>query len=105
MKSPPLQTIQLFSGNIELAKKYVAKCKEEMPTLLDKLSLCLDTQNAHEIANTAHSLKGQLSYLGAHELIDQAFELEQKAMNQDWSVTLAQTLELSKGISSLLAEL
>jgi two-component system, sensor histidine kinase and response regulator len=76
------KVLQNLGGDEKLLREIVDIFVEETPKLVERLQLGVSTGDAHIIETTAHSLKGELSCLGA-SAADHAPELERMGREHD----------------------
>jgi signal transduction histidine kinase/DNA-binding response OmpR family regulator len=99
------KTLERLDGDENLFQEVIHIFLEETPKLLTQLHKAVVDSNAEVVERTAHSLKGQLSYLGLASVSDKARDLEQ--MGRKAELTNANELMgvLETELSALLAEI
>jgi HPt (histidine-containing phosphotransfer) domain-containing protein len=99
------KTLERLDGDENLFQEVIHIFLEETPKLLTQLHKAIVDSNAEVVERTAHSLKGQLSYLGLASVSDKARDLEQ--MGRKAELTNAGELigVLETELSALLAEM
>jgi HPt (histidine-containing phosphotransfer) domain-containing protein len=93
----PDQTLERLGGDEKLLHEVVEIFLEEAPKHLLELRKAITQQNAETAERTAHSLQGELGYLGIAELRDGARELEGMGRASDFqgALTLLPPFEAS----------
>ena len=76
-----------------------------LPDLLTNLELAVELQDAKQLCESAHRLKGQLSYFFCDSLIEQALEIENLANCQNMKSAAKKLKDLTDGIDGLITEL
>jgi PAS domain S-box-containing protein len=77
------QTLERLGGDEKLLHEVVEIFLEEGPKQMTTLRHAIADGNAEGIENTAHSLKGELGYLGISEVSHKACELEEMGREHD----------------------
>ncbi len=72
-----------FGGDDDLLLDVVAQCLTELPDKMDGLKTAIDAHAASDAAIAAHSLKSNLSTIGAQEAMLAAMRLEKVLMQPD----------------------
>ncbi|MGA9811659.1 MAG: Hpt domain-containing protein [Terriglobales bacterium] len=70
------EAIKRLGGDEELFRELCEIFLQESPKLLQKLGEAIDKSDAEAVMRAAHSLKGELGYLGAVEALQAAQALE-----------------------------
>lgn len=70
---------QLFGGDEELVKKFMAVFQSEMPKLAASLETAAAAGDWDEVSNTAHIMKSQLNYAGFEAQAQLALRIEKNA--------------------------
>jgi len=70
---------QLFDGDEELIKKFVAVFQAEIPKLVAGLESATASGDWDEVSNTAHIMKSQLAYAGLETEAQLALRIEKNA--------------------------
>jgi signal transduction histidine kinase/CheY-like chemotaxis protein len=73
----PLQALEKVGGDEVLLRELIEIFLEESPQQLARLSHAIESYDANAIESTAHSLRGELKYLGLMKAADQARKFEQ----------------------------
>jgi HPt (histidine-containing phosphotransfer) domain-containing protein len=71
---------------------------------IDRLESAIDEENAQEVAETAHSIKGASGNLGFREAQEAAKEIEEKARNERLE-GITESVQVLKKKLDLIAEL
>jgi CheY-like chemotaxis protein len=79
----PAQALERMDGDRNLLRDVLKIFLEETPTLLAKVRQAVDNADAAGLERAAHSLKGELAYLGISAICQQAKELEDMGRNRD----------------------
>ena len=105
-----LDTRELYSrldNDMELLQELVEIFVEDYPQLMQSISEAIQTHNADELRQAAHTLKGAVGNFCAQKAYDLALQLEMSGDRNDFSNTaqLYEALgkELDKVKSALLA--
>ncbi len=85
----PLQTLERLGGDEELLQEVMEIFREEAPKHLAGLREAITQQDAETIERIAHSLQGELGYLGIAELSHGARQLEEKGRTSDFQGALS----------------
>jgi PAS domain S-box-containing protein len=93
--------LERVGGDEKLLREIVQIFVEETPKLMVILRQALISDDVEQLESTAHSLKGELGYLGAASLSQKARELEESAQRRD----LARAAALLSVFESEIAEL
>jgi signal transduction histidine kinase/DNA-binding response OmpR family regulator len=72
----PLKALEKTNGNETLLRELIQIFLQESPKQMDKLSHAIEGADRDGIERSAHSLKGELKYLGLIEAAQQACEFE-----------------------------
>jgi HPt (histidine-containing phosphotransfer) domain-containing protein len=72
-----------MDGDRNLLRDVLKIFLEETPSLLAKVRQAVDNADAAGLERAAHSLKGELAYLGISAICQQAKELEDMGRNRD----------------------
>lgn len=76
-----------------------------LPGLLTNLRLAVEHRDTKQLCESAHQLKGQLSYFFCNSLVDRALEIEELAQDKNMDQAASKLVELTDGIDHLIAEL
>ncbi|MEQ8767312.1 MAG: ATP-binding protein [Planctomycetota bacterium] len=79
------QALDLVEGDVDLLKEVAELFLENAPTLMDQIRDSHQEGDAVSLRRAAHTLKGQAAQLAALKLSQAAFQLEQKAREEDMS--------------------
>jgi PAS domain S-box-containing protein len=96
------QTVERMGGDEELLHEVVEIFMEEGPKQMTTLRHAIAEGNAECIEKTAHSLRGELGYLGISEASLKARELEEMGRKHDLQHTAEAFAALETGISGVL---
>jgi two-component system, sensor histidine kinase and response regulator len=93
----PDQALERLGGDEELLHEVMEIFLEEVPKHLAGLRKAITEQDAETVERIAHSLQGELGYLGIAELLHGACELEEKGRTSDFqgALTLLPPFELA----------
>jgi len=80
----PQQTLERLGGDEKLLHEVMEIFLEEVPKHLAGLRKAITQQDAETAERVAHSLQGELGYLGIAELSHGARELEEKGRTSDF---------------------
>jgi CheY-like chemotaxis protein len=97
------QTLERLGDDEELLKEVVDIFLEEGPKQLTSLRQAIAEGNALDIEKTAHSLKGELGYLGVCEASQMACALEEMGRRHDLQQGAEVLATLETGISGVLS--
>jgi two-component system, sensor histidine kinase and response regulator len=99
------KTLEIFGGDETIFRTVIEQYLKSIPKQMASLRQAVTQSNGQALTQTAHSLKGELGYLGIPLLSDQLRELE--AMGRAGDLTLApQTLaQLETTISAVMASI
>ncbi len=82
----PLNALERVDGDEALLRELIQIFLEESPKQVEKLTHAIETGDAAAIERTAHSLKGELKYLGLAQAAEQAWEFERVGRAGDLQV-------------------
>ena len=85
----PAQTLERLGGDEKLLHEVMEIFREEAPKHLAGLRKAITQQDAGSTERLAHSLQGELGYLGIAELSQGARELEEKGRTSDFQGALS----------------
>ena len=77
------KALERLGGDETLLQQILAIFLEEYPKHVAKLESAISSQNPEQLERTAHSLKGELSYMGATEVSQLARRLEEMGKNRE----------------------
>jgi CheY-like chemotaxis protein/HPt (histidine-containing phosphotransfer) domain-containing protein len=92
-------------GKYELFRAMVGCLFDEAGPLLDRMRTALATDDASELANAAHRLKGTVIYLSAPSVVDATKHVEQMGLSGDLSTATEAIDELERQLVMLQATL
>ncbi len=95
------EALQRIEGDEDLLQEMCQIFLEESPKLLQKLHDAIAAGDAGEVMRTAHSLKGESSYLSASATSQAARQLEEMARKRDLSGAAATFATLEREMASL----
>jgi len=72
------ETLEMLGGDENLLREVIEIFQEEAPKQLATLRRAIERDDAATVEKTAHSLKGELGYLGVSSIAQAARELEEK---------------------------
>jgi HPt (histidine-containing phosphotransfer) domain-containing protein len=98
----PDQTLERLGGDEKLLHEVMEIFLEEVPKHLLELREAITQQNAETAERVAHSLQGELGYLGIAELSHGARELEEKGRASDFQGALTLLLPFEASMTQLL---
>jgi HPt (histidine-containing phosphotransfer) domain-containing protein len=95
----PDQTLERLGGDEELLHEVMEIFLEEVPKHLAGLRKAITQQDAETVERIAHSLQGELGYLGIAELLHGACELEERGRTSNFqdALTLLPPFEACHG--------
>jgi len=76
-------------GNVDFLNRLLDKFRNRVGSEVERLSQAVQAQNAQEMAQVAHSLKGAAANVSAINLARIALELEQLGAGSDWETASA----------------
>jgi len=100
----PAHALERLDGDEQLLREVLQIFLEETPGLLARLGQGIADMNYEAIERTAHSLKGELGYLGLALVSQQAFELEQMGRKKDAEDAAEKFSAFESTISELLVQ-
>jgi signal transduction histidine kinase/DNA-binding response OmpR family regulator len=83
-------TLKRLEGDEDLLAEVLEIFLEETPQQLDSLRKAIEERNANAVAEVAHSLKGELAYLGIAEVSQRACRLEELANSGEFAAMAAE---------------
>jgi two-component system chemotaxis response regulator CheY len=89
----------------ELALRYGASLKGEMPRRLEEAHEALGRRDAHTLERAAHSLKGMCANLGVSAARAAALAVEEAARTMDWQHLPALVASMAQETAAVLAAL
>ena len=99
------QTLERLGGDEKLLHEVIEIFLENTPGRLLALQHAMSEHNAEALERAAHSLKGELGYLGISALSQKARELEEMGRNRDLLRTSAVVGEFAAGITTVLEQM
>ncbi len=85
-----------YLGDMELYRNLLYDYYEDMDRKVEAIRRFVSERNAKEYTVEVHSLKSSSRMIGATELADKAYELEQCGNREDWDAIIAGTEEVLK---------
>jgi two-component system, sensor histidine kinase and response regulator len=82
----PLNALERVDGDEALLRELIQIFLEESPKQVEKLTRAVEAGDIATIERTAHSLKGELKYLGLAQAAEQAWEFERVGRGGDLRV-------------------
>ncbi len=101
----PGQTLERLGGDEKLLREVVEIFLEEVPKHLAGLRKAITQQDAETAERIAHSLQGELGYLGIAELSQGARELEEKGRSSDFQGALRLLPPFESAMARLLSSM
>jgi two-component system, sensor histidine kinase and response regulator len=101
----PDQTLERLGGDEELLHEVMEIFLEEVPKHLAGLRKAITQQDAETVERIAHSLQGELGYLGIAELLHGARELEEKGRTSDFQDALTLLPPFEAAMARLLSSM
>ena len=95
------EALERLDGDEELLKELCQIFLQEYPALLQKLRKAVSENDAEGVQRTAHSLKGEVSYLGAPDATKTARSLEDMGHDKDLSQALKTFAVLERELAEL----
>jgi CheY-like chemotaxis protein/HPt (histidine-containing phosphotransfer) domain-containing protein len=108
LTTAPLDMAELLArveNDLELMRDLVAVFREDFPKQLQSLRAAVENGDAKRVAASAHTLKGMLGNLAAHDAAARAAQLEQLGRNGDVAAFPATFAMLEQDGVKLLSEL
>jgi HPt (histidine-containing phosphotransfer) domain-containing protein len=99
------QTLERLGGDENLLREVVEIFLEDGPKQMRSLRQAIAEGSAEGIEKTAHSLKGELGYLGVSEVSERARELEELGRKHDLQHTTEVYAAFEAGISEVLSSM
>jgi len=99
------QTLERLGGDEKLLHEIVGIFLEDGPKQMTTLRRAIAEGNAADIEKTAHSLKGELGYLGVSEVSKKAHELEEMGRKHNLQHTAEVFAAFETGISGVLTSM
>ncbi len=84
--TPVLNMQQLLDrcmGNLELAERCLVRFEQKLPTDVESVQQCIDSDNREELVQVAHRIKGSAATVAAEGLAEAAAALEDYARGGD----------------------
>jgi two-component system, sensor histidine kinase and response regulator len=101
----PDQTLERLGGDEELLHEVMEIFLEEVPKHLAGLRQAITQQDAETVERIAHSLQGELGYLGIAELLHGAPELEEKGRTSNFQDALTLLPPFEAAMARLLSSM
>lgn len=95
------EAIERLGGDEELFRELCEIFLQESPKLLQKLGAAIGESDAEAVMRAAHSLKGELGYLGAVEALQAAQALEDMGHEKNLSAAAAMFASLKLHLAAL----
>lgn len=80
-----------YLGDMDLYRSLLYDYYEDIDRKVDVIRQYVKERNAKEYTVEVHSMKSSSKMIGAFELADKAYELEQCGDREDWDTILAKT--------------
>lgn len=100
-QSQPIDLEHLRERFADYAKVMVKMFLDDVPVEIAELREFLEEKNEHEIANTAHKLKGVCAVLGAAEMGSLCREIESASNSKDFVAVKAQIEKLEEELETI----
>jgi two-component system, sensor histidine kinase and response regulator len=100
----PSKALERLGGDEGLLKQILAIFLEEYPKHVEKLETAVSSKDAPQLERTAHSLKGELSYMGATEVSQLARRLEEMGKNRELGSAEEALAALERELSDFVQE-
>ena len=98
------KTLERLGGDESLLQQILVIFLEEYPKHMARLEEAVNSQNPEQLERTAHSLKGELGYMGATEVSQLARRLEDMGKNRDLASAGEVLSTLEKQLSDFAAQ-
>ncbi|MGH7490480.1 MAG: Hpt domain-containing protein [bacterium] len=95
------EALERLDGDEDLLRELCGIFLEESPKLMQKLHQALADGDAEAVMRAAHSLKGEVSYLGAKGASQAARQLEEMGREKNLSQALETLAELERDLGGL----
>lgn len=99
------ETLDRLGGDEMLLHEVLQIFLDGAPTRMATLRQAVTDQNPEVLERAAHSLKGEVGYLGISALSQQARELEEMGRNRDMQKASKVLVEFENGISVVLNQM
>jgi HPt (histidine-containing phosphotransfer) domain-containing protein len=99
------KTLEMLGGDQDLFREVVARLSESIPNHMKRVRQLLTQKSENALAETVHSLKGELGYLGIPALSDQVSELEAMCTGGDLTSAARVFGELEAVISVVMVSI
>jgi two-component system sensor histidine kinase/response regulator len=99
------ETLERLGGDEMLLREVLQIFLDGTPTRVATLRQAVTEQKAEALEKAAHSLKGELGYLGISVLSQQARDLEEMGHNRDLPKAASVLAEFENGISAVLNQM
>jgi PAS domain S-box-containing protein len=99
------KVLERLGGDEQLLREVIGIFLEDIPTHMTNLRQGIARGNAESIVKTAHSLKGELGYLGIPEVSQRARELEQMGSKNDLERVAGEFALFETEISAVIASI
>jgi PAS domain S-box-containing protein len=99
------ETLERLGGDENLLREVVEIFLEDGPKQMSSLRQAIVEKHARAIEKTAHSLKGELGYLGIAEVSEKACELEEMGRKHDLQHTAEVYAAFEAGISEVFSSM
>jgi HPt (histidine-containing phosphotransfer) domain-containing protein len=99
------ETLEQLGGDETLLQEVMELFLEEAPKHLTALRLAVDQGTAETIETTAHSLKGELGYLGLPEISRKARDLEEMGRSNNLRGAASLQSQFEADISGLFSSI
>lgn len=99
------KTLERLDGDENLLREVIHIFLEETPNLLAELHRGLADRNSEAVERTAHSLKGELGYLGLTTASERARDLEQMGRTLNLAQAAQSLTLLDSEIGTAIAEI
>jgi two-component system, sensor histidine kinase and response regulator len=101
----PAQTLERLGGDETLLREVMEIFLEEVPKHLVELREAIAQQDTEAAERVAHSLQGELGYLGIAELSQRARDLEAKGRTSDFQGALSSLPPFEAAVARLISSM
>jgi two-component system sensor histidine kinase/response regulator len=96
-------TLERLGGDESLLQEVIDIFLDDAPKHMDSLRNAITDNNPASVEQAAHTLKGELGYLGVSDISQKARELEEAGRNADLVLAASLYANLKPQLSELLA--
>jgi CheY-like chemotaxis protein len=95
------QALQTVQGDEQLLREVLSALLEELPTMMESVRTAAAADDAAQLRNAAHTLKGSLGCCGAQAAHAAAYRLETVAAQQDMAQAQESLLALEREVARI----